>query len=334
MPRRQRNDEPHSLHHVFNRAIARRTMFETRKDVRFFIAQLARSVRRGEIRVLAYSVLTTHYHLFVESSGVLADAMCRIQTAYSRYFNRTRRRDGALARGRFASKRVDSYRYRMALVNYIDQNPVQARLVKSAIDYEFGSAHDYARRSGPVWLSREWVTEVVADMIGRRPGDAGAYRQVFGGEHPEFSEVIERRMDFADKSDDPLDDLIDAAPRRVMEWMKKKAHLADGTRPGLPVVPRSRVMEQLRRREDSVLQVADSSGHRGSTVFHGMTCGLLRGLCGLRHREIASEGISEGSIGRHLEFNRLSLLSNEEYSRLIGEIAHGALAELPDLVNR
>lgn len=49
MTRIARDDQPGSWHHVFNRAIARRTLFERRADFRYFLAQLAWAVRRGEI---------------------------------------------------------------------------------------------------------------------------------------------------------------------------------------------------------------------------------------------------------------------------------------------
>ena len=47
MPRHGRVDCPGMLHHVMNRGLARRTVFETKQDARFFLALLAREVRRG-----------------------------------------------------------------------------------------------------------------------------------------------------------------------------------------------------------------------------------------------------------------------------------------------
>ena len=46
MPRNPRFDEPGCLHHVVNRGIARRTVFETRADERYF---LSRARRQGRI---------------------------------------------------------------------------------------------------------------------------------------------------------------------------------------------------------------------------------------------------------------------------------------------
>jgi len=92
-----------------NRAVARRSLFETREDIRFFLAGVVRSIRRGELEVHSWCVLTTHFHMLVRSpKGQLSEAMRRIQNSYARYFNRKRRRDGPLHRGRFTSKPVES----------------------------------------------------------------------------------------------------------------------------------------------------------------------------------------------------------------------------------
>src|ERR1043166_171410 len=93
MVRPPRADAPDTWHHVFNRAIARRTMFERRDDFRFFLALLACSVRRGDLELHAYSLMGTHFHLLVRSpAGRLAEAMHHVQLAYSRRFNRSEER--------------------------------------------------------------------------------------------------------------------------------------------------------------------------------------------------------------------------------------------------
>ena len=117
MPRTPRQDEPGTWHHVFNRAIARRALFERREDYRFFLANLARAARRGEIEIHAYCLMGTHYHLLLRSpEGRMAEAMHRVQLAYSRWFNRSRRRDGSLVRGRYGSRLVRSLSYRRVIV--------------------------------------------------------------------------------------------------------------------------------------------------------------------------------------------------------------------------
>ena len=67
MPRRPRHDAVDTCHHVMNRGIARRPIFETDEDRRFFLSLLAQEVRAGRIDIYAYSVMLTHFHLLVRS---------------------------------------------------------------------------------------------------------------------------------------------------------------------------------------------------------------------------------------------------------------------------
>ena len=109
MPRTPRCDAPGVWRHVMNRGIARRPIFETAGDVRFFEAQLARTVRDGLIEVHAFCVMTTHFHLLARSPcGRISDAMQAIQNRYARWFNRGRLRDGPVFRGRFRGPVVSS----------------------------------------------------------------------------------------------------------------------------------------------------------------------------------------------------------------------------------
>src|SRR5688572_4275274 len=163
MPSVQRLDDFGSWHHVMNRGLAKRPVFETPRDVQFFLSRIAHVVRLGWLEVHAFTILTTHFHLLVRSPGnSLSKAMRRIELDFVRWFNVTRDRDGSLFRGRFVSRRIDTEAYWRAVLAYIDQNAVAARMVKRPIDHPWCSAHYYAQRAGPQWMSREVVESEVA----------------------------------------------------------------------------------------------------------------------------------------------------------------------------
>lgn len=326
MPRISRHDEPGQWHHVFNRAIARRTLFERREDYRFFLAKLARAVRRNEIEVHAFCLMGTHYHLLVRSpQGALADAMQRIQLAYSRWFNRSRRRDGSLVRGRYGSKPVRSLSYRRALIRYIDMNPCSARLVQTPSMYTWGSARHYSSSAGPPWLERGWVESEVARESQLSRFRPELYDAITARQNPrELAQLVEARMRHVD-GPDPLDDIMTASSPATRQWMIRKAILADGTRPGLPLLAISRldrIIEEKRIHETWVVQ-------RGKSVRDGWSIahvGLSRDLCGQSLRAIAQRtGVSETKVHRLYAAHRAEMRERTEYSRRLAEITEPGL---------
>ena len=69
MARSSRRDEPGAWHHVMNRGLAKRTVFENREGMRYFKSRIAYATRRAELEVHAFAILTTHFHFLV--AGVL-----------------------------------------------------------------------------------------------------------------------------------------------------------------------------------------------------------------------------------------------------------------------
>ena len=272
---------------MINRGLAKRPLFEDRIDIRYFLSRIAREVRKGRIELHAWCVLATHFHLLVRSPvGELSEALRQAQNEYSRFFNRRHRRDGTLVRGRFFSKPVTSVIYRRILVRYIDANAVKAGLASAPWHYPWGSASQYVFRQGPAWLERAWIESAGAADT-RYSGEE--YIRTFGGSlDPGAERLVECRLRSTRPTMDELDSLVGSAPSRVLEWMRRKAALADGGQVGLPVCdPRSI--------HDAVLA---TRGLRGSweikpngqarSAWDVLEVGLLRALSGSSWRVIAS----------------------------------------------
>jgi REP element-mobilizing transposase RayT len=291
MARRPRGDAPGSWHHVVNRAIAKRPYFETRSDKRYFLARLADEVRAGRIELHAYTLMTTHYHLLVRSPvGQLSEAMRRAQCSYSRHFNRLRRRDGPLIRARYFSKRIDTDPYLRAVVRYIDDNAVCARVVTNSDEHEFGSARAYLGGRRPPWLTTDCLKEMAEKLAGPDRSPRSVYLAAFGprsGEDIEaLRDLVESRMRSA-RELDPLEDLVGSTPLQVRRWMQRKARLADGMPIGLPLCGpmglRRAIERELIRNGEWLLE-------RGGRCWRGSEltrAGLSRNLCGLSIAQIA-----------------------------------------------
>lgn len=307
-----------------NRGIAKRTMFERREDIEIFLDEVGESTARGEIDVHAYCVMGTHYHMLVRSPcGELAAAMQRVQTEYSRWFNRLRRRDGPLVRGRYAARLVDSMRYRRVVVSYIDRNPISARIVGRAADYPHGSARAYSGLcAGAAWLNRTWIESCVRADLGLERYEPERYDRVFGGLPDSLARVVEARWS-SRAVEDPLDDLVASSSSRIVEWMRRKAKLADGTVPGLPVIDAVALEEAIRHvanRTDPSWRVGKQDG------WELIRLGLGRELRGESLELLGTQvGKSVATVSKACRRHRL-LLEDDDYAQRVAHVAERALA--------
>ena len=300
-------------------------MFERRDDFRKFLAQVAKAVHRGEIELHCYCLMVTHYHLLLRSPrGELHKAMARIQLTYSRWFNRSRRRDGSLVRGRYHSRPVDSPSYRCALVAYIDANPCRAGMAAHPAAHPYGSAFHYARPSGPPWLERSWIEGLVQRRSALDTYEPGAYRQVFGHPSRELAEVIESRTCHP-AGEDPIEELLAAGPRELQNWMVRKARMADGTDPLLPVVSLSRLEKEIEMASRRSWRL--SFGGRPRDAWPVILAGLGRDYCGagLAHLGKAT-GLSVTTAAKLCRYHREAMQEGGEYSRQAAAILEKALS--------
>jgi len=322
MARRPRSDSPGAWFHVMNRGIARRTLFEGAADARVFLDHLGAACEREEIEVHAFVLMTTHYHLLARSPrGTVHAAMQRVQTEYSRWFNRGRKRDGPLVRGRYATRSVDSLVYQRTLVRYIDRNPLAAGLVLRAADYPHGSARFYHGEGECPWLTRSWIEGEVCRTLALAAYDPTRYAEAFGRLPDELARVVEARWRSRD-SLDPLDSLVHASPAAVVDWMRRKAQLADGTRPGLPIV----APETL----DLVVGLASRDAEKWTIARRAgwlvLRTGLARLLCGLNLKEVGDRvGLSRSAVSEIARLHVSLLRSDAEYAQRAASITRDAL---------
>ncbi|MFT5286208.1 MAG: REP element-mobilizing transposase RayT [Planctomycetota bacterium] len=321
MPRPPRNDEPGAWFHVMNRGLARRTVFTDRRSNRTFLALLARQHRAGRIEVHSYCLLPTHFHLLLRSpQGSLSEALRIVQNTYVRTFNRRARRDGPLFKGRFLSKRIDSLKYRIAVVRYIDANPVAARLVARAERFPFGSAAHLAKGRVPPWLTTDWVNERMQAVTSNTTCSPSDYLRAFPRlEDPDELAWVERRLHTGSSDEDPLLNLVDCSPQKVRCWMERKARLADGTTPGLPSASRNEVAGLIRSSRAGLPPFGIP--HRSDDdLWHLTELALLREFTGLTWSELAQHAESKSSTVRRQFQEHTQLLAHPAYHVRFSEL--------------
>jgi len=328
MPRKPRLDGPDVWHHVMNRGIAKRTVFETDRDYRMFLALVAKEVRAGRIEVHAFSLMPNHFHMLVRSvDGRISVAMRKIQCGYSRWFNRSRRRDGPLYRGRFNSSEVDDLQYRRDLMSYIHDNPVKAALVATGADHHVSSAWHFARAKRPRWLAATWVDDEI-----RRRGGTGSHRRRLLRAFPtrvdeEFRAHIERKLAGRRPLDEPDDvTLRYVGSLRAVRWAIRKAKAADGTRPYQPLVSPQRVEQAVARASAGRRPWLERAGRRTRDLWRILRAALLR-LAGDTLRAIGCRlNLDASTICRDLQYHRSMLARSPEYESAVARLTHAVLA--------
>lgn len=141
MPRRARVVFENIPHHVTQRGVNRSTVFFERGDGAAYLALLRDYSGRYSVEIVAYCLMPNHVHLVLVPSTVdgLHRALKAVHGRYATRLNRIRDRVGHLWQNRYYSSPLDS-QYFLNAVRYVELNPVKAKLVGRAEDYEWSSA--------------------------------------------------------------------------------------------------------------------------------------------------------------------------------------------------
>jgi putative transposase len=153
MGRQSRIYVPDVSIHVIQRGNNGVALYRCNADYEIFLALLARAVRR-RARVHAYVLMTNHFHLLVtpDEAGALSAMMRELDLRYTKYINGMYGRSGTLWNGRFRSFLIDSERYWLACLRYIEQNPLRAGLAERPELYRWSSHAAHGFGQWPEWL--------------------------------------------------------------------------------------------------------------------------------------------------------------------------------------
>ena len=180
MARPLRIEYPGAFYHVISRGNAGDPIYKTRQEREKFIEYLAAAVERFGIRIHTYCLMTNHYHLLLETPEPnLSRAIQWLNVCYATYFNYKRNRRGHLFYGRFKSILVEADGYLKHLSRYIHLNPLRAKMVEAAADYEWSSYPAFIGNiAAPGWLS---VRRILVQFGGKHEIAQRKYRQYVEG---------------------------------------------------------------------------------------------------------------------------------------------------------
>ena len=118
-----------------NRGSGRQKIFHGAKYYEAFLETLEESHNRFDAQIHAYCLMDNHYHLSIATPRAnLGRIMRHINGVYTQRYNRLKRTDGPLFRGRYKAILIDDDAYLLQLGRYIHRNPAVAPLSVGCVD--------------------------------------------------------------------------------------------------------------------------------------------------------------------------------------------------------
>lgn len=173
MPRTARASVGGYCYHVINRGNARAEVFHADGDYQAFLDLLNRASQRIPMRVLAYCLMSNHFHLALwpYRDGDLSRWMQWLLTAHVRRYHTYHESSGHIWQGRFKAFPIEQDDHLLTVLRYIELNPVRANLVAQAEEWRWSSARTWKEsvrgpcvEVGPVARPEPWLDWVNGPM--------------------------------------------------------------------------------------------------------------------------------------------------------------------------
>lgn len=132
--------EKNKYYHVYNRGHRKSLVFREVEDYNYFCQLMQKYLKFYDIVVLEYCLMPNHYHFLFklgESVSEIPKFMQRFMTAYGIFFNRKYGLVGSVFQSPFGCRKIDGYGDLLNMIEYIKNNPVEARLVSDPNDYKW-----------------------------------------------------------------------------------------------------------------------------------------------------------------------------------------------------
>jgi len=132
-------------HHIIQRGNNRQAIVRSDADRECLLELMAENARKHQVAFNAYVLMDNHFHLLLtpETAEGVPLMMQAVGRRYVRYFNDLHGRTGTLWEGRYRSTLVQTERYLLACMVYMDLNPVRAGMVAEARQHPWSSHRHY-----------------------------------------------------------------------------------------------------------------------------------------------------------------------------------------------
>ncbi len=144
MPRISRTLIECACYHIITRGNQKQKVFKSDDDHIRYITILKKAKKKYKVSLYSYCLMPNHVHLLVEPESIanLSGFMHWLNRGYTAYFNAKYQKVGHLWQGRFKSKPIVKSQYLINCAEYIEANPVRAKIVTDIAAYPWASYNE------------------------------------------------------------------------------------------------------------------------------------------------------------------------------------------------
>jgi len=156
MTRPLRIEYPDAHYHVTCRGNNKGKIFKSPDDREMFLKKLTLSGEIYEVSILAYVLMSNHFHLLVKTpKGNLSQFMRHFNISYTVVFNKRHDSVGHLYQGRYKAFLIEADSYLMEVSRYIHLNPIRIKKYADAASEEkWEILRNYDSSSLPGYLAK------------------------------------------------------------------------------------------------------------------------------------------------------------------------------------
>jgi len=166
LPRTKRACVGGICYHVITRGNRKAVVFHDEFDYAAFVGLMVAACERVPLRILAYCLMPNHVHLVLWPK--LADEVSRwmhwVLTTHVRHYHLRYGTDGRVWQGRFKAFPIQQDHHFLAVLRYVERNPLRANLVNRAESWTWSSLGSTSGDQGqglldlgPVPRYADWV---------------------------------------------------------------------------------------------------------------------------------------------------------------------------------
>ena len=166
MARPLRIEYPDAVYHVSNYSIGTQRVFPSAKYYEAFIGGLEETCSRLNVEIQSFCLLRNQYHLIVKTPEAnLSRFMRQVDGLYTQQYQRMKRIEGSLFRGRYKAVLVQPEKYLLPLSRFIHSKVKSSELST----YPYSSYNYFTRkRNPPAWFNRKDIQKQLKVAASKR----------------------------------------------------------------------------------------------------------------------------------------------------------------------